>query len=359
MICLDNIIFELQRVGGVSKYWANTIEQIDTRAEGVHYLEGTGARLNYFRRELVLRGEIRKDRGPASLRRIMNARASSSVFHSSYYRISTKAKRNVVTIHDFMNELYPKSWRDHALARMKRKSCLAADAIVTVSQRTRADLLQRYPEVDPGRVHVTYNGVGPEFYPDDQEVTALSPQIAMKRDGYFLHVGSRGYCKNFPWVVEFARAARASGLDCAVVLVGGSSLQDGELKLLHEAGIGLDHVQHLQAPTDEELRHLYSNCTALLIPSIYEGFGLPAAEAARCGALVIAARGSALEEVTGETDYAVDLSNHSEIDRILTLGFSGEAADRERSRIERHSRAFDWQLSARKLQDLYQELIAE
>ena len=64
----------------------------------------------------------------------------------------------------------------------------------------------------------------------------------------------------------------------------------------------------------------YSNCTALLIPSIYEGFGLPALEAARCGALVLAARGSALDEIVGD-EYSFDLNRKDEILRVLALGF--------------------------------------
>ena len=165
MILCDNIVFELQPVGGVSKYWSKTIRRLDAACRDIAFLEGLGADGNVFRRGLALTKPIMQDKGSITLRRFKAPNVSADVFHSSYYRISRRARSNVVTIHDFMNEKYPASVRDLVLARLKRHACRHAEAIVVVSERTKQDLLMYYPFVDPGRVHVTYNGVDDETWP--------------------------------------------------------------------------------------------------------------------------------------------------------------------------------------------------
>lgn len=76
---------------------------------------------------------------------------------------------------------------------------------------------------------------------------------------------------------------------------------------------------------------------ALLIPSYYEGFGLPAAEAAQCGALVLASRGSAINEIVCDSDHSFDLTEKGEIRRVLSLGFENNTALAEYGRLRQRS----------------------
>ncbi len=356
MILLDNLIFELQRLGGVSKYWSKTIEQIDSYDKDLVFLEGRAVNNNIFRTEISLIHPILRDTGPAELRRIICPRRRADVFHSSYYRIAPNARANVVTIHDFMNEKFPQGCRDLLLAFLKRRACLSADAIVVVSQQTRKDLLKYYPFVDAGRVHVTYNGVDEEFYPEPLEVPFWAGSESLSPRGYFLYVGSRGFCKNFPFVLRFVAEAWLQGLKLPLIIVGGGKLSDQEWAKAKAFGLPPSAVRQISDVSNVQLRRLYSNCISLLIPSIYEGFGLPAAEAARCGALVLAARGSALDEIVGETDYSFDLAQDWEPARVLRLGLNGKQADGERARMKARSAIFDWNASAAKLMEIYDEL---
>ncbi len=356
MILNDNIVFELQHVGGVSKYWSKTIARLDDSERDIAFLEGPDVMENIFRAEMVLTKPIMVERGRPALRRFTGSKSRAEVFHSSYYRISRRARANVLTIHDFMNEMFPSSFRDPILAQLKKRACRHATAIAVVSQRTKLDLLRHYPFVDPGRVHVTYNGVDDEFYPEVFSATfAAGPETLIPR-GYFLYVGTRGHCKNFPYVLKILSEARSSGLELPLIMVGGGPLLEAEWVLAEAQGLPRDTIRHIHGLPDTTLRRLYSNCTALLIPSIYEGFGLPAAEAARCGALVLTARGSALDEIVGETDFAFDLCRKGEPARVLTLGLDSAAAEAERVRIQRRSAMFDWDASAARLMEIYDGL---
>lgn len=355
MILCDNIVFELQAVGGVSKYWSKTITRLDGSDRDVVFLEGRRGGQNAFRRELALSKPIIRETGPAMLRRFTRPRARADIFHSSYYRISGRARANVVTIHDLMNEKYPTGLRDPLLSYLKKRACRYAQAILAVSEQTKRDLLAHYSFVDPGRVFVAYNGVDDEFFPEPIASAFEIGEVALAPKGYFLYVGTRGFCKNFPYVLRFLSEAHMQGL-CFPLVIVGAPLSEAERAAAEALGIPGDALHQVSGVSDAVLRRLYSNCLALLIPSIYEGFGLPAAEAARCGALVLTARGSALDEIAGDTDYAFDLKREGEIARVLALGFDSARADAERARMQERSLMFNWRISAERLLEIYDEL---
>ena len=356
MIICDNIVFELQHVGGVSKSWAKNVERLDCMNLDICFLEGRKAKNNLFRRDLQLTHPVIFDKGPAIIRRFQKIGRLTDVFHSSYYRISEKAKFNVVTIHDFMNEMYPSNFRDPILAALKRRACRYADRIIVVSEHTRQDLLHHYPDLDPGIVEVVYNGVDEEFYPEPLTTPIQVQSYAIEPKSYFLYVGTRGYCKNFSYTLSFLAQARSQGLEHRLVIVGGGPFSGGERKEINTLGLPEDAILQLSDVNSPTLRKLYSNTVALLIPSIYEGFGLPALEAARCGTLVLAARGSALEEIVGETDYAIDLNRKGEINRIIALGFDNATASIERARVLKRSTMFSWDNSVQRLAEIYDDL---
>ncbi|MXU65014.1 glycosyltransferase family 4 protein [Oceanomicrobium pacificus] len=356
IIVCDNIVFELQSVGGVSKYWSETIKRLDNSLDALSFLEGPCVEQNIFRAELSLRSPVFPDRGWLLRRRLFSSRVQADVFHSSYYRISHQTKANIVTIHDFMNELFPTGPRDVLLARLKRRACRNAKMIVAVSERTRQDLLKHYPFVDPGRVKVIYNGVDGSFYPDPRKHPFGIDGRSLTPRGYFLYVGGRGYCKNFPLVLRFLAESRRQGLELPLITVGGGPLTESEWTFARELGIQESAIhQYYHLPTSE-LRVLYSNCMALLIPSIYEGFGLPAAEGARCGALVLSARGSALDEIVGETEFAFDLRREEEASRLLSLGLESQYGESERVRMQERSNKFNWDSSSERLIEVYNEI---
>jgi len=88
MILCDNIVFESQNIGGISKYWAQTISKINQTSLDVSFLEGSNAQNNEFRRNINLDKPIIHESGSSALRRWLSPppRVQSDIFHSSYYR---------------------------------------------------------------------------------------------------------------------------------------------------------------------------------------------------------------------------------------------------------------------------------
>lgn len=357
MIILDNIIFELQKVGGISKFWIELIKRFNHSSLDMTFLEGRNINFNIFRKNFSHKKEVFFEKSPLLFRRILNVNYKCEIFHSSYYRVSTKAKYNLVTIHDLMNEKFPKNYKDVLLSMKKKHACKKADIIFTVSKKTKSDLLELYDFVEEENVKVVYNGVSKEFYHDKAVAPFIIEQKQLIPKKYFLYVGTRGFCKNFSYVLKFFHYSLKNGCNNHLVIVTNSPLSKQENDYISRIGISTSRIITFQNISSDELRKLYSNCLAMLMPSIYEGFGIPAAEAARCGALVLSSKNSAIEEIIGKSEYSFNIDLKGEIERVFSLGFRNEKSDIERNRVLARSKKFNWDNSASEIEQVYRKLI--
>ena len=214
------------------------------------------------------------------------ARARVDVLHCTIFRAPPRARVPVLaTVHDLAVLRHPEVFP--AWTRLYGRTALAptlraVDRVVCVSEFSKRELTALVG-VAPERVDVVPNAVEPVF-------TAAGPRA----DGeYVLAVGTLEPRKNLPRVVE---AARRAGVALRVVGERGWG------------GVGLtgDHVTWLGRVDDEELVRQYRGARCLVFPSLYEGFGIPAAEALACGTPVVTSRGSAMAEVVGEAGVLVD-----------------------------------------------------
>ena len=358
MIVCDNIIFELQKFGGVSKYWAKNIEQIDKSVLDVCFLEGSGTLNNYHRKQLSLSKKIIHEKSPTILKKFLIApKFDSSIFHSSYYRISNRSEINIVTIHDFINELFPSRFSDKFLSFIKKNACIKADKIITVSNNTKKDLLNLFPSINPEKVTVIHNGVDEEFYPEQfSDYFKIENKLINPRS-YFFFVGNRGYCKNFPYVLDIFSKSLNFNKNLQLIIVGGGSFTNKEKLLVKKYKISIDSIVKFEGIDTNNLRKLYSNALATLIPSLYEGFGIPALEAAKCKGLVIGSKGNSLEEIIGNSEFLINLSQENEIERILSLIFDESKSHLERARLHLRSNLFSWKHSSNNLIKFYSDLL--
>lgn len=359
MIILDNLIFELTRTGGVSKHWSELIKGLIKKKLKINFLEGKNALKNHDRKKIFLSDKIILEKGSILRRRFLNPKIKSNIFHSSYYRTSKLSKFNVVTIHDFMNEKYPSHPRDYILSRIKKNACMKADHIIVVSECTKNDLINFYPFVDPNKISVIHNGVNDSFFPEISSSEIVIQEKIIEPKNYFLYVGTRGECKNFKYVLTIFSEAKKRNKNYKLVIVSKESLNNKESNFANSLGIKITDIVQINYVDNSLLRMLYGNSLALLIPSKYEGFGLPALESSKCGSIVIGAKGSALDEVVGESEYMINLSKKNEIKRVLDLDFFGEDAKKESKRLLERSKNFSWAKSVSKLENIYKTLIKD
>ena len=241
--------------------------------------------------------------------------------------------RSVVTLHDLSFETDSTSMGpiDRLVFRtFVPRAARAADHVLVVSDRTRRDVELHY-HVPPDKITVTPNGVDPSFSPGGRA-----------RDGYLLFVGAVQRRKDPLAALE---AARAVGLP---LVVAGPAREPALAEQLRAGGADL------RGYVDKaELAELYRGASALILPSRFEGFGLPVLEAMACGTPVVAAAEPALREVAG--DAAVYAEDGRFADAVRTA-----LADRDRlsaAGLER-AKLFSWEETARRTAEVYRRVLA-
>jgi glycosyltransferase involved in cell wall biosynthesis len=212
----------------------------------------------------------------------------------------------VVSVHDLIPLACPQSMPSPldrlAFGAAVRLAVGAAQRVLTCSQATRNDLV-RLLGTPADKVTVTPYAAAPVFMPLPAGEGRRMRELYRVPPRYFLHVGTNKPHKNLETLLDayyrYYTMAPVEGR-ASLVLVGPedpryvSSRRLVAQHGLHSAVLALGSVP------DDDLRVLYSNAVAVAVPSVYEGFGLPALEAMACGAPVLAADATSLPEVTGD-----------------------------------------------------------
>ena len=296
----DNIVYDLQNFGGISTYWYElTTRALNNPEVNMRFYQTGLKKNNVLSKNLDLSTrQVAVSKGNS--RMIERFRtlddwkfADKSIFHSSYFRVPVwDAKVKVVcTIHDFTHDLYfrgPRVWI-HNFA--KRRTIERSDAIITVSENTKSDLLKYFPKISADRIHVIHNGVSEKF----QVLEHLPVGLGLS----LLYVGGRDNYKNFNFAVDLVQRFKEYTLN-----IVGSPLSSLERVYLEKNLPGRYTVySHVSV---EKLNILYNQAACLLYPSSYEGFGIPLLEAMRAGCPFLALNGSSIPEVAGDAGYLLN-----------------------------------------------------
>lgn len=350
---LDNIIFSLQKSGGISVVWQEHIQRLlQEQNINLNFIEYKNARENnLFRKELNIPDTLInwKNTDLLFLNRYMNINTNTPlkhIFHSSYYRVdNNKNAINITTIHDFTYEYYVHGIKQKVHSWQKKQAVLHSDKIICVSQNTREDLLKFYPAVNPDKVEVIYNGVDEVFrkLPVVQNIESV-PYGAGE---YLLFVGDRfAPYKQFSLVVRVAEQVNKP------LVIIGKPLTAVEENMLMQL-----EYKVLSGISSSVLNVLYNNAFCLLYPSLYEGFGIPVIEAQKAGCPVIAGANSSIVEVIGKGGIALEkLDTNSVVDAVLALDKGDYRNEIIQCGIE-NAKRFSWDKTYKGTMNIYKSLI--
>jgi glycosyltransferase involved in cell wall biosynthesis len=203
-----------------------------------------------------------------------------------------------------------------------RKFARKASRILTVSDFSRNDI-STFLDIDQKLIDVAYNGVSEYFIPSTFAETEKFREKLTGGEPYFLFVGNFSPRKNIPGVINAYNLFRSSSkFNHKLVLTGGKLFLNRETdQLIKDSPWSSDIVLTGSVP-HQELRILYSSATALIFVPWFEGFGIPAAEAMRCGTPVILSDTTSLPEIGGGAALFVSPGNTTGIcqamEKIIT-----------------------------------------
>ena len=258
---------------------------------------------------------------------------------------------------------------------IERTAIESADAVIAVSEGTRADVLRLF-DVDESRVHVIYNGIDPDFYRPDPATDALERYGVDPERPYVLFVGRITRQKG---IIHLVRAIRHLDPGIGVVLCAGQpdtpeigrEMEEG-VRAAQAARDNVVWIGEMVSRTD--VRQLYSHAAVFCCPSVYEPFGIINLEAAACETPVVASAVGGIPEVVvdGETGLLVPVElrlddpmspvDPDRFERGLAAGINALMADPgARDAMGRAGRKravdhFGWTAIARQTADLYRTL---
>ncbi|MGE5262982.1 MAG: glycosyltransferase family 4 protein, partial [Acidobacteriota bacterium] len=266
----------------------------------------------------------------------------------------------LVTVHDLsyvrVPECFPavlKNYLDRAVPRALRR----ADLVLADAASTARDLQDVYG-LPPDRIKVLYSGVDGSFGGQvTEEDQARVRQKYDLRGPYLLSVGTLQPRKNYARLIQAFAQVVSNGGPAAppfptlkLVIAGGQGwMYDEVYATVARLGLG-DRVVFTGFTPDADLPALYALATLLVYPSLYEGFGLPVAEAMACGAPVVSSNASSLPEVAGDAAVYFDPRDVDAMAAAIRGALVDESLRRrlsDRGRVQ--VRQFTWERAAAQL----------
>lgn len=272
----------------------------------------------------------------------------------------------VVVIHDLGFELFPESFRFIQRKRMSWATRLAvhrSDLVISTSDSTKQDLINCYG-CTPDRICVVHHGYDSRRF-EPSPVPAETRKAILNKYGlskpFFLHVGVLQPRKNLVRLVDaFTRVMNEDhSVDAQLAIVGQPGWKYDPILRRATAPDTNGRVVVTGPVQPEELPVLYKSSLALVMPSLYEGFGLPVLEAMACGVAVACSRTSSLTEIAAQSALLFDPYSVDEIAAaLLKLWRNPSLRATLVDRGFQRAAMFSWQKTARETLEAFAELLA-
>jgi glycosyltransferase involved in cell wall biosynthesis len=288
--------------------------------------------------QTALRAHVRREGADALLNLMVEGVLASAV-------------PQVTVVHDVLPLHYPAEYprQQYYFRHYVPRVLAASQRVIVSSASTRRDIERLYPRVPAARLRVVPPGY-------DAQRFVPAPPAAASAAPYALYVGNVMPHKNLVRTVEAFAAARARTQARLLIRGWGRPRNVGELRAAI-VRLGLEaHVHWTPYAAADELPDLYRGARLLLLPSLYEGFGMTALEAMACGTPVLTSRTSSMPEVVGDAAVLVDpLDTAAIADAMARLFLDDALVEDLRGRGLARAKLFSWETTGRAVQQAVRE----
>jgi len=274
-----------------------------------------------------------------------------------------KACRYLVTIHDLAPFLLP-----HSLPFIRRiyykrafvNSIRQADQIIVVSESLKTDLIKTLV-VPEEKIKVIYNGIDESFRPvTDNVILSRGREKYHLPSSFILTLGVLEPKKNIERLLLAYADLKKSLPNLPKLVIGGSReygwMNSRVFQLAKNLALD-DEVIFTGMIEHEDLPAVYNLATLFVLPSLYEGFGLPVIEAMACGTPVITSNTSSLPEVAGNAAVLVNPYDVEKISQAIGQVLSNERLQKEmREKGIENAKRFSWERAANALLEIFEEI---
>jgi glycosyltransferase involved in cell wall biosynthesis len=355
-LLVDGVFFQLNNTG-IARVWRSVLGHLVASGRYEIYFLDRGNAPDLPGIEYLPFPAMVRSATPADSQLIQDVcdELQIDVFTSTYYT-SPLTTPMLLVIYDMIPELFDFDMSDR-IWQEKITSICYAQRFLCISENTRNDLLQIYPEIPSSHVAMAHCGVDEAVFRlrSQADISAFRAGHGLDRP-YFLFVGSRvqhmGY-KNSG--LFFNALSRMGAAQFDVFCVGGEPEIERSILDTLPHGVRARRVEL----TDDELSLAYGGALALVYPSLYEGFGMPVIEAMASGCPVITTRHGSLAEAAGDAALLVGGESVEEMTAALMRMQDAEVRAQLRERGLAHARAFRWEDMAKELARGFETLVEE
>lgn len=289
--------------------------------------------------------------------------AKLDVVHFPYfsYPIGYKGKF-IITIHDLIIDHFPTGkastlplpfyfLKQTGYKFVLKNAIKHAEKIIAVSGATKQEIIEHY-NPKPEKIIVTYEGI-------DKHISPLHQEKVDVQKPFFFSVGNAYPHKNLQRLLEALVFFHAECEDASFIFVGKEDYFSKKLEVMVEKEKLSSFVYFYKHISDAQLSYLYANAQALVVPSLMEGFGLPALEAMANNCLVLASEIPAFLEVCGDNAIYFDPYDPKDIARTLTSVYKHKintVSEKKKNALAR-AKQFSWKQMAKETLKIYESSI--
>lgn len=350
------VIYLLQALAEIDKESRYTVYH--SRKDSKSYLPASAR--NFRRGKLYTPSHHRLERWALGVELLLH---NHDLFHSpDFIPPAFGARKRIITVHDLNFLHYPEflttESRRYYLNQIKW-AVGEANHIIADSNSTRKDLVDILG-VSEELVTTVYLAANPVYQgtrmPDEIETVLNRFELP---DGFLLFVGTISPRKNVQMILSaYETLLTASRVNVPLVLVGASGWLSKDVFQEIDRQKIRSNVHHLDNVSDYELSCLYAAAGVLILPSYYEGFGLPALEAMHCGCPVITSNRGSLPEIVGEAGPLLDPDDVDAWIESIELILKDDSL-REKAKGIGHLQAnkFTWHRTAKETLEIYRQVV--